>query len=876
MIGETISHYKILERIGGGGMGVVYKAQDTRLDRVVALKFLPPELTRDSEARERFVHEAKAASSLQHHNICTIHDIDQTADGQMFIVMDLYEGETLKSRIAKGQSRPEQSRGMRIEEATDIAIQIAQGLAEAHEHGIVHRDVLITKGGVAKVVDFGLAKLSGASKVTKTGSTLGTVAYMAPEQLQGSDVDTRADIFSVGVVLYEMLTGKLPFRGDHEAALMYSITNEEPEPLQKHIPDVTSELIHIVSRALEKDPASRYKTMDDLLIDLMRVRKETSKVSMPAFGKRKSRLFTPRRFLVTASVVVLAGVAIALFLLNQPRKLPRLNPNRTVKQLSLPVTHVYYCSLTHDGKWIAFAGADENGKWDIYYMNSSEGGVKRVTYDSTLLQAYVTDCSRDGAWILYDRYMRGKLEIAIVPSLNGRARALAGGTAARFLPMSDKVLYLRGTPWSQEPSESGKTEMCSITRDGGDKQVVFIDPGNYHKGGNITYSYSVSPDGKSIAWVKTFLDFSQDIITYNLETKTEAQVTFTRTLKDELCWTNDNYLIFSSYQNGNFDLWMCPAEGGTPQQLTVSRLDEMQGLLSDDGSKLLYFEQNFSGNIKKMDLQTGKITSITSGDQNRVGLCVSPDNRFVAYTAVPSYAIWPTLRGIKIIDTKAEYPERTICSEEIVSKNKTWSPDGNWIAYARTPDSIDGTTKICVVSPVGGSPSRIVAEAKGSPDQDIALRWVNQNTLSWFSETRTWMSTVETPNPVQFFEDSTDARMIQGGKFVLYRDYRAGRLGWWLDTSPLEAKGSKRTPRKILEAVTAIIAPGGEFLLYSPEAHELHRVSLPDGKESQLPYRNPLDFEYNGLITQDGKAALTIESVSNSKLMLWENPFIKE
>jgi hypothetical protein len=353
-------------------------------------------------------------------------------------------------------------------------------------------------------------------------------------------------------------------------------------------------------------------------------------------------------------------------------------------------------------------------------------------------------------------------------------------------------------------------------------------------------------------------------------------VTFTGTLKDELFWTNDDYLIYSSYQNGNFDLWMCPAEGGTPQQLTVSRLDEMQGLLSDDGSKLLYFESNNSGNIKKMDLQTGKITSITSDDQNRASLCASPDNRFIGYTTVPSYAIWPAWRGIQIIDTKGEYPIRTVCSEERMSKNKAWSPDGNWIAYTRRPDSIDGTTKICVVSLNAGTPSKVVAEAKGAPDQNVHLRWVNRNTLSWFSEMRTWVSTVDNAKPVQFFEDSTDARLIQGEKYVLYRDYRVGRLGWWIDTPQLALKGSKRTPRKILEPVPTVIAPNGEFLLYSPEAHKVHRVSMPDGKEVRIPYHGFVYFEYNGLITQDGKAAIIIEGVSNSKLMLWENPFVKE
>jgi len=309
MIGETVSHYRIVEKLGEGGMGVVYKAEDTKLKRTVALKFLPPDLTRDEEAKRRFIHEAQAASALQHNNICNIHDIDETPDGQMFIVMDLYEGETLKKKIERGS--------LKIEETTDLAIQIVQGLAEAHQHGIVHRDIkpaniLITKSGVAKIVDFGLAKLSGATKLTKTGSTLGTIAYMSPERLQGSDVDARGDIFSFGVMLYEMLTGKTPFRGDHEAALMYSIVNEEPEPLQHYIADVPSELIHILSRALEKSPADRYKTMDDLLIDLRRLRRETSGVSMPLLREWKVVPFSRKRIILGVGGVLALLLVIAL------------------------------------------------------------------------------------------------------------------------------------------------------------------------------------------------------------------------------------------------------------------------------------------------------------------------------------------------------------------------------------------------------------------------------------------------------------------------------------------------------------------------------------------------------------------------------------
>ena len=264
MIGTTISHYQIVEKLGEGGMGIVYRAIDTRLKRVVALKFLPPELTRDPEAKGRFEHEAQAASASQHVNICTVHDIDETPDGQLFIVMDLYQGETLKKRIERGP--------LRIEKAVNIAIQIAQGLAEAHRHQIIHRDikpanVLIAKE-VVKIVDFGVAKLSGLTKLTRAGSTLGTMAYMSPEQARGENVDQRSDIWSLGVVLYEMLASKTPFRADHEPALLYTIVHENHESISKLRPDVAPRLAAIVDKMLQKDRGLRYASMTDVIQDL--------------------------------------------------------------------------------------------------------------------------------------------------------------------------------------------------------------------------------------------------------------------------------------------------------------------------------------------------------------------------------------------------------------------------------------------------------------------------------------------------------------------------------------------------------------------------------------------------------------------------------
>jgi serine/threonine protein kinase/Tfp pilus assembly protein PilF len=265
MIGQVISHYKILEVIGEGGMGVVYRAQDTRLDRPVALKFLPPDLTRNAEARERFIHEAKAASALQHHNICTIHDIDETSDGHLFIVMDCYEGKTLSKMIERG--------ALPIERALDLAIQIAEGLQKAHEQGIVHRDIktgniVVTNGGIAKILDFGLAKLSRQTVLTKTGSVVGTVAYMSPEQAQGRNVDHRTDIWSLGVVLYEMLAGERPFRSEYEQGLIYQILMEEPKPITNVRCDVPHALASIVAKSIRKDPTERYQHLAEMLMEL--------------------------------------------------------------------------------------------------------------------------------------------------------------------------------------------------------------------------------------------------------------------------------------------------------------------------------------------------------------------------------------------------------------------------------------------------------------------------------------------------------------------------------------------------------------------------------------------------------------------------------
>lgn len=279
VVGQTVSQYKILEKLGEGGMGVVYKAHDTRLDRLVALKFLPQHLTAHESERARFLQEARSASALNHPNVCTIYDIREE-DGQQFIVMEFVDGMTLRQKL------PVQ----KLPDAIAYAIQIAEALHEAHSKGIVHRDIkaeniMVNSKHQVKVMDFGLAKLKGSLKLTRSSSTVGTLAYMAPEQIQGGDVDGRSDLFSFGIVLFEMLAGRTPFRGEHEAAMMYSIVNEEPESIEKVRSDLPAPLANLIQRALEKDPSDRYQHADDMVSELRRIQKQSARVSRSSIDR---------------------------------------------------------------------------------------------------------------------------------------------------------------------------------------------------------------------------------------------------------------------------------------------------------------------------------------------------------------------------------------------------------------------------------------------------------------------------------------------------------------------------------------------------------------------------------------------------------------
>ncbi len=308
MIGQTISHYKILEKLGQGGMGVVYKAEDTKLKRIVALKFLPRDLMIDSESKRRFYKEAQAAASIVHPHVCTIYEVEEVYS-KTFIVMEYLKGQNLKEMIKSGP--------IGIDKTLKYIIQVAEGIQRAHEKDIIHRDIksaniIITEEDTVKILDFGLAKFKRQTQTTKDGIIKGTIDYMSPEQTLGEKLDHRTDIWSLGIVLYEMLIGQVPFRGSYEQAIVYSIMNEEPEPVTALRTGIPMELERIVNKAIAKDSNERYQHLDDLIVDLEKVKKlPKPKISVSkktGIFKALDRLVKPIKvpviFLIIAFIVI--------------------------------------------------------------------------------------------------------------------------------------------------------------------------------------------------------------------------------------------------------------------------------------------------------------------------------------------------------------------------------------------------------------------------------------------------------------------------------------------------------------------------------------------------------------------------------------------
>ena len=475
-VGQVISHYKVIEKLGSGGMGVVYKAEDLHLERTVALKFLAPHTIEDPAGKQRLIREAKAAAALDHPNVCTVHEIGETDEG-VFLAMALVDGESLSERIAR--------RPLKLSEALDIASQTAQGLQSAHEKGIVHRDIkssnlMINRQGQVKIMDFGIAQLANQARLTQSMAVLGTPSYLSPEQALGEKADSRSDIWSLGLVLYEMVTGRLPFQGDQRDALLHSIIHKEHEPVTAQRVGLPVELDRILDKALAKDPAERYQHVDDLIVDLRRLAKQPASGRVTASGNTGSRAAPARRLaLWVGGFGVLSLIAFAFAFWGRPQ--PAV-PMWTGTRLGGP-RFALAPRISPDGKTLAFAALVE-GMGQVAVMTPDSGSWVVLTKDRTHGYVNNLDWSEDGTHIYYTRFDNRLRGIYSVPAIGGEERlVLEDAGAAQPLPDGSLLVARNGDSGAQVHRYwplDGRLQAFPVFLAFGDQLPLRVVPGGTH------------------------------------------------------------------------------------------------------------------------------------------------------------------------------------------------------------------------------------------------------------------------------------------------------------------------------------------------------------------------------------------------------------
>ncbi len=581
LAGLTILHYKIIEQVGQGGMGEVFKAQDTKLDRFVALKFLPSQLTASEDDKARFIQEAKAASAMNHPNVCTIYSIEEY-NGQLFIAMEFVEGKTLKD---KKDSLSEK-------QILEIGIQVAEGLAAAHEKGIVHRDIkpeniMVRKDGIVQIMDFGLAKLykdGNVSRLTKAGTTMGTMGYMSPEQIQGLDVDHRTDIFSLGVVLYELLAGESPFKGIHETAIMYEIVNVDPPPIATLKEGIDPKIDEIILECLEKDKDERCQSAKELAKDLRKIKKST--------GHKKSRVYnvntTAFKRQNTEAQISGPSSSFSIDILNRRfdlTKLFRLSYLPWLLSLILLAIVVYF--------WLGSNSAPTNNFTKFEQLTEQSG------------EELFPDISPDGNYITYTKSVNGFQHIFI--------QRIGGGNAI------DLTKDSKADNYQSAFSPDGQLIVFRSERDGGGLFFMGSTGESVRRLTNFGYNPSWSPEGKRIVFATEAVESPYTRFITSKLCILEISSGKTQQIYDgdavQPSWSpNGKWIAFWGLPKGSGRrvIWIISASGGNPIEITNDNYTNWSPTWSING-KYLYFSSSRGGSMNlckiKIDPETGDTLS---------------------------------------------------------------------------------------------------------------------------------------------------------------------------------------------------------------------------------------------------------------------------
>jgi len=706
-IGSTVSRYRILERLGGGGMGIVYKAEDTQLQRSVALKFLPPELTRDPVAKARFLQEARAASALDHPNICTIHDIGETAGEQLFIAMACYRGATLKKRLAGGP--------LPFTEIVDLGQQICDGLAEAHRHGIVHRDIkpanlMVTADGIVKILDFGIAKLAGAADLTRAGSVLGTPGYMSPEQIRGRELDARTDLWSLGVVLYEMAAGRLPFRGENLPAVLYSLFNDEPETLARLRPETPPGFEHIVARLLARDPGERYQSAGELAGALAALPRPedgsppghaapagTAESAAPAAINARPplphgpRAVKPRRWLAAGGAAAAAALLAATgFLLLRPSGGPAAGPpvgkgapiRGTFTQLTDLEGSESFPSLSPDGGFFLYTKT-AHGKSDIYLQRVGGGNPIDLTRDSPQSDTQPA-YSPDGQQIAF-RSERDGGGIFVMGATGESVRRLTDfGYNPAWSPDGTEILCATEGV-SNATIRTHTSQLWRVNVGTGDKRLMTegdaVQPSWSPHGLRIAFWGIPAGSARRVLWT----------IPANrpgpVGSGEAAPVLDDAYVNWSPAWAPDgSHLYFASDRSGSMNLWRVPIDEATgralgePEPLATPSRSSGLVSVSRDGRRLLFATRDGKANLERLtfDPAAGRVAgtaeALTQGSRFLTSCAASPDGRWIAFQAlVPQenlFVVRPNGSGL-----------RQLTNDRFKDRNPTWSPDGSRLVF---------------------------------------------------------------------------------------------------------------------------------------------------------------------------------------------------